>query len=204
MLANREGKASGIHVQHEYMLTGTGNVVCEWALETPHSPQPAYYHVLQVHMIVHFKTDGSFHGQTIRTAQLPPALNAQCSSALDFLDWTARLICVGSGGRHAATVHIVLPAQDGCIVRADILRQRLATSKSIERKEEFVSLDEVRSMLVKLGFNIGVFHVEARITNSSMAYTSGPDGVDLRPHGKQLPRLPPSHCSKSTSARLAS
>jgi hypothetical protein len=49
---------------------------------------------------------------------------------------------VGSGGRHAATVQIILPAQDGCIVRADIIRQRLATSKSIERVEEFVSLDQ--------------------------------------------------------------
>lgn len=88
------------------------------------------------------KTDDSFHGQTIQIAELPPGLNSQCSSALDFLDWAARLVCVGSGSRHAATVHIILPAQDGCIVRADILRQRLATSKSIERVEEFVSFDQ--------------------------------------------------------------
>lgn len=83
-----------------------------------------------------------FHGQAIQIAELPPGLNSQCSSALDYLDWAARLVCVGSGGRHAATVHVILPAQDGCIVRADILRQRLATSKSIERVEEFVSLDQ--------------------------------------------------------------
>jgi hypothetical protein len=88
------------------------------------------------------KTDDSFHGRTIQIAELPPGLNSQCSSALDFLDWAARLVCVGSGGRHAATVQIILPAQDGCIVRADILRQRLAISKSIERVEEFVSLDQ--------------------------------------------------------------
>jgi hypothetical protein len=116
--------------------------VCEWVLETAHSHQPAYYHVLRVHMSLLPKTDDSFHGQTIQIAELPPGLNSQCSSALDFLDWAASLVCVGSGGRHAATVQIILPAQDGCIVRADILRQRLAVSKSIERVEEFVSLDQ--------------------------------------------------------------
>ena len=88
------------------------------------------------------KTDNSVHGQTIRIAEIPPGLNSQCSSALDFLHWAARLVCVGSGGRHAATVHVILPAQDGWIVRADILRQRLAASNSIERVEEFVSLDQ--------------------------------------------------------------
>ena len=116
--------------------------MCEWALETAHAPQPAYYYVLRVHMSLSSKTDDSFHGQTIQTAEPLPGLNSQCSSALDFLDWVARLVCVGSGGRHTATVQIILPAQDGCIVRADILRQRLATSKSIERVEEFVSLDQ--------------------------------------------------------------
>lgn len=116
--------------------------MCEWALETAHSPQPAYYHVLRVHMSLPSKTADSFNGQTIQIAELSPSLNSQCSSALDFLDWAARLVCVGSGGRHAATVRIILPAQDGCIVRADIFRQRLATSKSIERVEEFVSLDQ--------------------------------------------------------------
>ena len=115
--------------------------MCDWALETAHSPQPAYYYLLRVHMSLPPKTDDSFHGQTIQIAQLPPGLNSQCSSALDFLDWAARLVCVGSGGRHEATVNIILPAQDGCIVRADILRQRLGTSRSIERVEEFVSLD---------------------------------------------------------------
>lgn len=84
----------------------------------------------------------SFHGQTIRIAELPPGLNSQCCSALDFLDWAARLVCAGSGGRPAATVHVILPAQDGYIVRADILRQRLATSKFIERVEEFASFDQ--------------------------------------------------------------
>lgn len=116
--------------------------MCEWALETAHSPQPTYYHVLRVHISLPPKIDDSLNGQTIQVAGLPPGLNSQCSSALDFLDWAARLVCVGSGGRHAATVQIILPAQDGCIVRADILRQRLATSKSIERVEEFVSLDQ--------------------------------------------------------------
>lgn len=116
--------------------------MCEWGLETAHSSQPAYYYVLQVHMSLSSKTDDSFHGQTIQVAELPPGLNSQCSSALDFLDWVARLVCVGSGGRHEATVHIILPTQDGCIVRADILRQRLATSKSTERVEESVSLDQ--------------------------------------------------------------
>lgn len=115
--------------------------MCEWALETAHAPQPAYYHLLRVHMSPP-KTSDSSDGQTIRIAELPPGLNSQCSSALDFLDWTARLVCVGSGGRHAATVYIILPAQDGYIVRADILRQRLATSKSIERVEEFASLEQ--------------------------------------------------------------
>lgn len=104
--------------------------------------QPAYYHVLRVHMSLNSKTADSFHGQIIQIAELPPGLNSQCSSALNFLDWAARLVCVGSGGRHAATVHVILPAQNGSIVRADILRQRLTTSKSIERVEEFVSLDE--------------------------------------------------------------
>lgn len=98
--------------------------------------------MLRVHMSPPPKTDDAFQGQTIQIAKLPPGLNSQCSSALDFLDWVARLVCVGSGGRHAATVHIILPAQDGWIVRADILRQRLDTSKSIERVEEFVSFDQ--------------------------------------------------------------
>lgn len=95
-----------------------------------------------MHIRLPSKTDDSFRSQIIQIAELPPGLNAQCSSALEFLDWVARLVCVGSGGRHSATVRIILPAQDGCIVRADILRQRLATSKSIERVEEFVSLDQ--------------------------------------------------------------
>jgi hypothetical protein len=116
--------------------------VCEWALDTAHSPQPAYYHVLRVHMSLPSEIEDSFYGQTVHVAELPPTLNSQSSSALDFLDWTARLVWVGSGGRHAATVHIILPAHDGCIVRADILRQRLASSKPIERVEEFVSLDQ--------------------------------------------------------------
>ena len=116
--------------------------MCEWALETARSPQPAYYYVLRVHMSLPSKTDDSFYCQNIRIAELTPGLNSQCSSALDFLDWAARLVCAGSGARHAANIHIILPAQDGCIVRADILRQRLANSKSIERVEEFVSLDQ--------------------------------------------------------------
>jgi hypothetical protein len=87
-------------------------------------------------------THDSSDGQIIRIAELPPGLNHQCCSALDFLDWAARLVCAGTGGRQTATVHIILPAQDGYIVRADILRQRLATSKSIERVEEFASLDQ--------------------------------------------------------------
>lgn len=116
--------------------------MCEWALETAHSPQPAYYHMLRVHMSVPPKIDDSFRGQTIQIAELSPGSNSQCSFALDFLDWAARLVCTGSGGRHAATVHLILPAQDGYVVRADILRQRLATSKSIERIEEIASLDQ--------------------------------------------------------------
>lgn len=115
--------------------------MCEWALETAQSSQP-YYHILRLHMGLPPKTDDSLPSQTIQTAELPSGLNSQCSSVLDFLDWAARLVCVGSGGRHAATVQIILPAQDGCIVRADILRQRLATSKSFERVEEFVSLGQ--------------------------------------------------------------
>ena len=88
------------------------------------------------------KIDDSFRGQTIQIAELSPGSHSQCSFALDFLDWAARLVCTGSGGRHAATVHLILPAQDGYVVRADILRQRLATSKSIERIEEIASLDQ--------------------------------------------------------------
>ncbi|GAB7321932.1 hypothetical protein MBLNU13_g03001t2 [Cladosporium sp. NU13] len=128
--------------QNILLASREGHVLWEWALEMANQSQPAYYHVLRVHISLHFKTADSFHGQIIRIAELPPGLNSQCSSALNFLDWAARLVCVGSGGRHAATVHIILPAQNGSIVRADILRQRLTTSKSIERVEEFVSLDE--------------------------------------------------------------
>jgi biotin carboxylase len=56
--------------------------------------------------------------------------------------------------------------------------------------ESYIIRDELRAILVKLGFHTGVFHLEARITNSSMAYTSVNKGVDLRPHGKQVPRSP--------------
>ena len=116
--------------------------MCDWALETAHSSQPTFYHVVRVHMSLPSKTKDSFDGQTIEIARLQSGLNSQCSSALDFLEWAARLVCVASSGRHAATVHIILPAQDGCIVSADILRQRLASSKSIGKVEEFISFDQ--------------------------------------------------------------
>lgn len=84
----------------------------------------------------------SFNGKTLSLGNCHGPSISQYSSALEFLDWVARLILVGSGGRHAATVKLILSTQDGYIVRSDIFRQRLAMCKDIERVEEFVFLDQ--------------------------------------------------------------
>ena len=72
-----------------------------------------------------------------------------------------------------------LPGQE------NFLETEMLYPSNLPPNESDIIRDELRNMLVKLGFHTGVFHLEARITNSSMAYTSV-DGVDLRPHGKQM------------------
>lgn len=76
-----------------------------------------------------------------------------------------------------------LPGQE------NFLETEMLYPSNLPSNESDIIRDELRSILVKLGFHTGVFHLEARITNSSMAYTSA-NGVDLRPHGKQLTKAP--------------
>ena len=76
-----------------------------------------------------------------------------------------------------------LPGQE------NFLETEMLYPSNLPSNESDIIRDELRSILVKLGFHTGVFHLEARITNSSMAYTSA-NGVDLRPHGKHLAKAP--------------
>ena len=76
-----------------------------------------------------------------------------------------------------------LPGQE------NFLETEMLYPSNLPRNESNIIRDELRSMLVKLGFHTGIFHLEARITNSSMAYTPA-NGVDLRHHNKQLTKAP--------------
>jgi biotin carboxylase len=71
----------------------------------------------------------------------------------------------------------------------NFLETEMLYPSKLPSNESDIIRDELRDMLVDLGFCTGVFHLEARITNSSMAYTSA-DGVDLRLHDKQLHKPP--------------
>ena len=70
-----------------------------------------------------------------------------------------------------------LPGQE------NFLETEMLYPSNLPPNESDIIRDELRNRLVKLGFHTGVFHLEARITNSSMAYTSV-DGVDLRPDSR--------------------
>jgi biotin carboxylase len=76
-----------------------------------------------------------------------------------------------------------LPGQE------NFLETEMLYPSDLPSNESEIVRDELRSILVKLDFHTGVFHLEARITNSSMAYTSA-NGVDLQPHGKHITKPP--------------
>lgn len=73
--------------------------------------------------------------------------------------------------------------------QGSFLETEMLYPSKLPPNESDIIRDELKSMLVKLGFHTGVFHLEARIANSLMAYSSA-NGVDLRPHGKQLTKAP--------------
>ncbi|KAI9752112.1 MAG: hypothetical protein M4579_005750 [Chaenotheca gracillima] len=119
----------------------TGRFCCEWWPPQPIGgfEKPRCYVVALKTVAIGSVSNGSEPDESnIDIERVLKSANEPCANALRFLQWTARRLS-SSRYQPATLTNIILPADDGFLVRSDILRERLYGCEAVEHVEEFVS-----------------------------------------------------------------